>query len=86
MTFGVASGRTGKWLVLGFFLVFTFVPLLWLVISSFKTNLELTTRPFALPEVWQLQNYVTAFRIAGCSACSATASSSRSRPRRSPCW
>ena len=65
LTFGVASGRTLKWLVLGFFLVFTFVPLLWLVLSSFKTNLELTTRPFALPEVWQFQNYVTAFRIAG---------------------
>ena len=65
LTFGAASGRTLKWLVLGFFLVFTFVPLLWLVLSSFKTNLELTTRPFALPEVWQFQNYVTAFQIAG---------------------
>ena len=65
LTLGAASGRALKWLVLGFFLVFTFVPLLWLVLSSFKTNLELTTRPFALPEVWQFQNYVTAFRIAG---------------------
>ena len=65
VTPGVVLGRTLKWTVLGFFLVFTFVPLLWLVISSFKTNLELTTSPFALPAVWQFQNYVTAFRIAG---------------------
>ena len=50
VTLGVAVGRTLKWTVLGFFLVFTFVPLLWLVISSFKTNLELTTSPFALPD------------------------------------
>jgi raffinose/stachyose/melibiose transport system permease protein len=56
--------RTGKWLLLGFFLVFTFVPLLWLLLSSFKTNLELISSPFSLPAVWQLQNYVNAFQLA----------------------
>lgn len=59
-----ASARIGKWLLLGFFLVFTFVPLLWLVVSSFKTNLELLSAPFALPKVWQLQNYLNAFQLA----------------------
>jgi raffinose/stachyose/melibiose transport system permease protein len=56
--------RTGKWLLLGFFLVFTFLPLLWLVLSSFKTNLELISAPFALPKAWQIQNYVNAFQLA----------------------
>jgi raffinose/stachyose/melibiose transport system permease protein len=59
-----ASARIGKWLLLGFFLVFTFVPLLWLVVSSFKTNLELLSAPFAPPKVWQLQNYLNAFQLA----------------------
>jgi raffinose/stachyose/melibiose transport system permease protein len=58
-----AVAKTGKWLVLIFFLIITFIPLLWLVISSFKTDLELISRPFHLPEVWQIQNYVRAFKL-----------------------
>jgi len=59
-----AAARTGKWLLLGFFLVFTFVPLLWLVVSSFKTNLELLSSPFSMPRVWRIQNYLNAFQLA----------------------
>jgi raffinose/stachyose/melibiose transport system permease protein len=55
--------KTGKWLVLVFFLIITFIPLLWLVISSFKTDLELINKPFLLPNVWQIQNYVRAFQL-----------------------
>jgi len=55
--------KTGKWIVLLFFLFITFVPLLWLLISSFKTNLELINKPFMLPKVWQIQNYVNAFQL-----------------------
>ena len=58
-----AVAKTGKWIVLVFFLIVTFIPLLWLVISSFKTDLELISRPFHLPEVWQIQNYVRAFQL-----------------------
>ncbi len=54
-----------KWSVLGFFLLFTLVPLIWLFISSFKTNLELQMQPFALPDVWQFQNYINAVQISG---------------------
>ena len=64
VTAGQVLARTGKWILLGFFLVFTFVPLLWLVVSSFKTNLELISSPFTLPAVWQIQNYVNAFQLA----------------------
>lgn len=59
------TAKTGKWIVLGFFLVFTFFPLLWLLLSSFKTNLELQMQPFNLPEVWQFRNYVNAVQISG---------------------
>jgi len=58
------AARTAKWLLLGFFFVFTFVPLIWMVVSSFKTNLELMTSPFDLPRVWQIQNYLNAFALA----------------------
>ena len=54
-----------KWLVLILFLVMTFVPLLYLVISSFKTNLALQVRPFSLPVSWKLSNYAEAVRISG---------------------
>jgi raffinose/stachyose/melibiose transport system permease protein len=56
-------GRVFKWFVLIFFFLFTFLPLVWLLISSFKTNIELQTRPFALPEIWQFVNYVNAVQI-----------------------
>ncbi|WP_455382761.1 carbohydrate ABC transporter permease [Salinispira pacifica] len=57
--------KTGKWLLLAFFLIITLVPLLWLVISSFKTNIELQTKPFSLPSVWNFSNYAEAIRISG---------------------
>lgn len=63
LTFGDVTAKIGKWIVLIFFFIFTFVPLIWLLISSFKTNLELQVRPFNLPEVWQFQNYVNAIQI-----------------------
>jgi raffinose/stachyose/melibiose transport system permease protein len=58
-----AAAKTGKWIVLAFFLLFTFLPLVWLVVSSFKTDLELINKPFLLPRVWQIQNYRNAFRL-----------------------
>jgi raffinose/stachyose/melibiose transport system permease protein len=54
-----------KWGVLLFFLVFTLLPLVWLVLSSFKTNFEFETQPFSLPAVWQFENYVKAVQISG---------------------
>ncbi len=60
---GSVVGTTLKWGVLLFFFFFTFSPLVWLLISSFKTNLELQTAPFALPAVWQFENYLNAMRI-----------------------
>ena len=58
------AAKTGKWIVLSLFLAFSFLPLLWLLVSSFKTDLELLTKPFSLPVVWQFQNYINAFQLA----------------------
>ncbi len=64
-TSGDRVGKIAKWLILGFFFLFTFMPLVWLLISSFKTNLELQIAPFSLPEVWQISNYINALKISG---------------------
>lgn len=57
--------KIGKWAYILFFLFMTFVPIIWLVISSFKTNFEFETQPFSLPAVWQFQNYRNALQMAG---------------------
>ncbi|MCF7943755.1 MAG: carbohydrate ABC transporter permease [Spirochaetia bacterium] len=60
-----AAAKTGKWFYILFFLVITFLPLVWLVISSFKTNFEFETQAFALPKVWMWSNYKNAMSMAG---------------------
>ncbi len=62
---GRTVAQIAKWLILVFFFIFTFLPLIWLLLSSFKTNLELQMKPFALPETWQFVNYVNAVSISG---------------------
>ena len=53
------------WIILGFFLFYTIAPLVWLVISSLKTNGELMGAPLALPKTLQFQNYKNAFEVSG---------------------
>ena len=56
--------KSAKWAVIILFLFITIMPLLWLLLSSFKTNFEFETNPIALPTVWQFQNYLNALQIA----------------------
>jgi len=63
-SFGILA-RIGKWTYLIFFLIITVIPLIWLLISSFKTNFEFETQAFALPKVWQWNNYAKAIQMAG---------------------
>ncbi|OKP95194.1 carbohydrate ABC transporter permease [Paenibacillus sp. P46E] len=37
-------------------------PVVWLMLSSFKSSIELTTQPFALPDSWSFKNYASVFR------------------------
>ncbi len=56
--------HTVKWAYLLFFLAVALLPLIWLFISSFKTEAEFNTQPLGLPEVWQFQNYINAVSVA----------------------
>jgi ABC-type glycerol-3-phosphate transport system permease component len=41
--------------------IFTVYPVVYTVLGSFKTNAELTRGDRFFPEIWQFQNYLTAF-------------------------
>ena len=43
------------------FAVLIILPLIWVVLTGFKTNKELFLEPWKLPEVWQFQNYIYAW-------------------------
>ena len=43
--------------------VFTLFPFAWVVIGSFKDNVDIFERPFGLPRVWHAQNYVDAWTV-----------------------
>ena len=55
---------TAKWFLLAFFLAVALLPLIWLLINSFKTNLELQVSPFALPGTPTFENYRNAVAMA----------------------
>ena len=55
-----------RWILIIFFAVYTLFPLIWLVISSLKTNFEfLAQSPFSLPAKPQCSNYINALTVAG---------------------
>src|ERR671916_2275562 len=51
--------------VLGIWSLLVVVPLLWVLMSSFKTSSEIFASPFALPANWNFDNYVNAWTTAG---------------------
>ena len=46
-----------KWFALLFFLAIAILPFIWLVVNSFRTNLELETAPFGFPARLSFDNY-----------------------------
>lgn len=52
-----------KLVYLIFFLIIAVAPLIWLVLSSFKSNIEIQMSPFSLPEKWLFSNYAKAFKM-----------------------
>jgi len=38
------------------------IPFLWMMFSSFKTDVEILTNPFGLPETFSFGNYISAFQ------------------------
>lgn len=55
--------NTIKWIFLIALLLIALLPIVWLVISSFRTNLELSTNPFGWPEKFQWVNYAKAMKM-----------------------
>jgi len=51
--------------VLGFWSLLVLVPLLWTLMSSFKTSKEIFASPFQLPAHWNFDNYVSAWTTQG---------------------
>lgn len=45
----------------------TLTPVLWAIITSFKTNFQIFHEPFSLPTSWDLTLYVETFKIANIS-------------------
>jgi raffinose/stachyose/melibiose transport system permease protein len=56
--------NAAKWLFLIILLSAALLPLMWLFISSLRTNLELQVSPFGWPEKFQWINYIKALRMA----------------------
>jgi raffinose/stachyose/melibiose transport system permease protein len=52
-----------KWVFLLFLLATALLPLVWLLLNSFKTNLELQVSPFSLPAKFSLENYRNAIAL-----------------------
>lgn len=51
--------------ILTIWCIIVVLPLLWTVMSSFKTSSEIFSSPFSLPSKWNFDNYVGAWTTAG---------------------
>jgi N-acetylglucosamine transport system permease protein len=51
--------------VLTIWSIVVILPMLWVLLSSFKTTTEIFASPFALPKVWNFNNYVNAWTTSG---------------------
>ena len=52
----------GMYLVMGFVTIVSIAPLVWVIISSFKTNAEILSSPFSLPSSISFSAYVEVFQ------------------------
>ena len=58
-----AVGRAFAYLVMGLFALMTVAPIIWLMISSFKSTTEFRINRIALPHVWTTVNFVGAWKL-----------------------
>ncbi len=62
--FGTRLLTIVKWFILLFFLLVALLPLVWLFINSFRSNLELQISSFGWPQKWLFSNYIKAMEMA----------------------
>ena len=43
--------------------LFIIIPLVWMIISGFKSNGDLFTNSFGLPKEWLFSNYILAWKV-----------------------
>ena len=52
-----------RYLLLTLFMLAVLIPLSGVVLSAFKTDIEVIQGPFSLPETWQLDNFIQAWQV-----------------------
>jgi raffinose/stachyose/melibiose transport system permease protein len=62
-----AAARFIKYAVLIITAFITLYPLLWVLLNSLKTNIELFTNPWGIPKEWRPENYKNAWTTASIS-------------------
>ncbi|MDO4276486.1 MAG: carbohydrate ABC transporter permease [Eubacteriales bacterium] len=56
--------KTGIFIFVSFIILISIAPLMWVFLSSFKTNREILSGGLGLPEVFSLKNYADALKLA----------------------
>jgi raffinose/stachyose/melibiose transport system permease protein len=59
-----AAGRVLLYLLISLVLAISLLPLIWVVITSFKTNQEILSSALTLPKAWSLHGYLIAIQLA----------------------
>jgi len=54
-------GISPLYLLLIVWLLFISIPLVWVILSAFKTNAEIIASPWNIPKIWQWQNFKRAW-------------------------
>ncbi|ARK30138.1 carbohydrate ABC transporter permease [Halalkalibacter krulwichiae] len=57
------SGQRALILSLSVLLLFMIAPIIYAVLASFKTNMEIFSSPFALPQTWSFDNIISAWHV-----------------------
>lgn len=58
----ITCPRVIMYIVLGIVLIFMLIPFVWLVISSFRPNVDLFNEPFSVPKNLSFHNYIAVLR------------------------
>jgi len=59
------TAKVVKWALLILYLIIALLPILWLIMSSFKSEFEIISSPLAFPTSLNFVNYINAIRISG---------------------
>lgn len=57
----LSLGRLSAGVLVWFYALLLIIPMYYLVVSAFKSNTEIFSNPFGLPQVWELDNFAIAW-------------------------